>query len=134
TLADHMDRLPPDVPVIVLHDASLSGVALAGQARATLGSRAFVAGLSPRAVLANASALRLHEPRPPEADTAFLRAEPLSEAEIEWLAEGWWSPIAAVPPAKLLTALERALERIEDAADSDRRRARAIGFLTWPTR
>ncbi|MEV5836525.1 hypothetical protein [Nocardia sp. NPDC052112] len=131
-LSDRIDQLPPDVPVIVLHDASLRGIALAGRARAALGSRAVVAGLSPRAVLANASALRLRESRPD--DIAFLRAEPLSEAEIEWLADGWWSPLAAVPPAKLLTALQRAVERIEDAGDPDRRRAREVGFLTWPTR
>ncbi|MGY4100221.1 hypothetical protein ACW2Q0_11810 [Nocardia sp. R16R-3T] len=131
-LADRIDRLPADVPVIVLHDASLSGVALAGKARAALGSRAVVVGLSPRAVLANASVLRLREPQ--RQDTAFLRGEPLSEAEIEWLAAGWWSPIAALPPAKMLTVLERAVERIEDAADPDRRRAREVGFLTWPTR
>ncbi|WP_433198110.1 hypothetical protein ACQP1G_03015 [Nocardia sp. CA-107356] len=132
-LSDRIDRLPPDVPVIVLHDASLPGVALAGQARVVLGGRAVVVGLSPRAVSANASALRLREPRPPQADTAFLSREPLSVAEIEWLAEGWWSPIAAIPPAKLLAVLERAVERVEDAADPERRRAREVGFLTWPT-
>lgn len=132
-LSDRIDRLPPDVPVIVLHDASLTGVALAGQARAALGPRGVPVGLWPRAVLANASALRLREPRPPESDTAFLRGEPLSAAEIEWLAEGSWSPIAAIPPAKLLAVLERAVARVEDAADPDRRRAREVGFLTWPT-
>ncbi|WP_051181422.1 hypothetical protein [Nocardia vinacea] len=131
-LTDRIDQLPLDVPVIVLHDASLPGIALAGKARVALGNRAVVVGLSPRAVLANASALRLREPQPQ--DTAFLHGEPLSAAEIEWLAEGWWSPIAAIPPAKLLMVLERAVERIEDASDPDRRRAREVGFLTWPTR
>lgn len=132
-LTDRIDLLPPQVPVIVLHDASLSGIALAGQARAALGTRAVVAGLSPRAVLANASMLRLCEPRPTERETAFLRREPLSELEIEWLADGWWSPIAAIAPAKLLAAVQRAVERAEDAGDPDRRRAREVGFLTWPT-
>ncbi|MFX0579995.1 hypothetical protein [Nocardia nepalensis] len=132
-LSDRIDRLPPDVPVIVLHDASLAGVALAGQARGTLGSRAVVVGLSPGAVLANASALRLRETRPSAADAAFLRRESLSHAEIEWLADGWWSPIAAIAPAKLLSVVERAVERVEDAADPERRRAREVGFLTWPT-
>ncbi|WP_433758425.1 hypothetical protein [Nocardia sp. CA-135398] len=133
-LSDRIDRLPPDVPVIVLHDASMPGIAMAGKARVALGARAVVVGLSPRAVLANASALRLRDPRPQPQDTAFLHGEPLSAAEIQWLAEGWWSPIAAIPPAKLLTVLERAVERIADAADPDRRRAREVGFLTWPTR
>ncbi|WP_330250921.1 hypothetical protein OG874_32650 [Nocardia sp. NBC_00565] len=132
-LADRIDRLPPHIPVIVLHDASLPGIELAGRARAALGPRAVVVGLSPRAVLANASVLRLREPRPTEQDAAFLRREPLSETEIEWLADGWWSPIAAIAPAKLLAVVERAVERVEDAGDPDRRRAREVGFLTWPT-
>jgi hypothetical protein len=131
-LCDRIDRLPPQVPVIVLHDASLPGIALAGQARVRLGNRAVVVGLSPRAVLANQSALRLREPRPTDAETAFLRREPLSEAEIEWLAGGGWSPVAAIPPAKLLAVLQRSVERVEEAADPERRRAREVGFLTWP--
>ncbi|WP_433627377.1 hypothetical protein [Nocardia sp. CA-120079] len=133
-LSDRIDQIPPDVPVIVLHDASMPGIAMAGKARVALGSRAVVVGLSPRAVLANASTLRLRDPRPQPQDTEFLHGEPLSAAEIEWLCEGWWSPIAAIPPAKLLMVLERAVERIEDASDPDRRAAREVGFLTWPTR
>ncbi|MFI6364760.1 hypothetical protein ACIBG0_18630 [Nocardia sp. NPDC050630] len=94
-LCARIDQLPPEVPVIVLHDASPAGIAVAGKARVALGSRAVVVGLSPRAVLANASALRLREPQPQ--DTAFLHGEPLSAAEIEWLCEGWWSPVLTWP-------------------------------------
>ncbi|MET7768093.1 hypothetical protein [Nocardia sp. NPDC005366] len=133
-LASRIDRLPPEVPVLVLHDASVPGIAFAAQARAALGKRAVPVGLTPRALLGKDKALRLRDPVDSSVvDVARLRAEPLSNAEIAWLAEGWWSPLAAVPPAKLLAALTRAVERVEEAADPDRKRAREVGFLTWPT-
>ncbi|MGQ4601416.1 hypothetical protein [Nocardia sp. R6R-6] len=132
-LSDRIEQLPPAVPVLVLHDANPPGIVLAGQARAALGTRAVAVGLRPRAVSTNESALRLREPRPTEADAALLRREPLSADEIEWLADGWWSPLAAIAPAKLLAVLARAVERVEETADPEHSRARQVGFLTWPT-
>ncbi|WP_067687444.1 hypothetical protein [Nocardia jejuensis] len=125
--------LPPDIPVFVLHDASLAGIAFAAKARSVLGKRAVTVGLLPRVVLANASILRLREPRPAAQELDFLRREALSQEEIDWLAAGWWSPIAAVPPAKLVAALNRALGRLPKADDPDQQAARQVGFLTWPT-
>ncbi|MEV0298165.1 hypothetical protein [Nocardia sp. NPDC050710] len=132
-LADRIDRLPPELPVLVLHDASLPGVLFASRAREALGSRAVQVGLAPRALLGKEKPLRLRDGHPEPSEVARLHREPLSEAEIVWLAEGWWSPLAAVPPAKLLAALGSAVHRVEEAGDPDRRRARAVGFLTWPT-
>jgi hypothetical protein len=133
--AGRIEDLPLGVPVIVLHDASVPGVIFASRARAELGPRVVVvAGLVPRVALANASSLRLRDNSPDAEALAQLPRESLSQAEIDWLATGWWSPIAALPPAKLLAMVERSVERIENAADPDRRHARAIGFLTWPTR
>jgi hypothetical protein len=133
-LAERIEQLPPEIPVIVLHDASVPGLLFADHARAALGARAVVAGLAPRAVLANKSSLRLCEGWQPRDDLARLRPGSLSQAEIDWLAEGFWSPIAAIPPAKLLAAVDRSVQRIEEMVDPDRRQALAIGFLTWPAR
>lgn len=133
-LAERIEQLPPGVPVIVLHDASVPGLLFADHARAQLGPRAVVAGLAPRAVLASKSLLRLCEGLQPQEGLARLQRGSLSQAEIDWLTEGFWSPIAAIPPAKLLAALDRSVGRTEEMADPDRRQARAIGFLTWPTR
>jgi hypothetical protein len=55
----------------------------------------------------------------------------LDQREVEWLRQRWWSPIAAVRPRRLLAAVTKAAERA-GAADADRRRARRVGFLTWP--
>lgn len=130
-------HVPPGVPLLVLHDASAAGLLFAAGVRADFGDRAVLAGLPPRVALSREHAVRLHgKPLPPtEADRlrAACRSVGLDEQEADWLARGWWSPLAAVPPAKLLSAVARAAERTEAAADPDRHQARQVGFLTWPT-
>lgn len=131
-LADRIENAAPGVPVLLLHDASLQGFATAKAARLTLGDRVRILGLAPRAVLDNESAIRLRE-RPPAGDRiSFLRTVGLTQREIDWLADGWWSPIAAIPPARLIAVVSRAAEKLEDETDAERRAARQTGFLTWP--
>jgi hypothetical protein len=137
-LTDRIEQLPQQVPVIVLHDASLPGLLFADHALTALRPRAVSAGLAPRRVMAQKvpakkSAVRLGDGAPSPDDLDRLRREWLSQAEIDWLTKGWWSPIAAITPAGLLAMVDRTVERIEDKVDPERRRARAIGFLTWPT-
>ncbi len=132
TLADRLDRLPPEVPVLVLHDAGLPGVLFGSRARDALGARAILIGLSAKAALAARSAVRLRELPDPAAPPVPEWAAG-SAAERDWLADGWWSPVAALPPATLLGVVERGVERVREAADPDRQRAREIGFLTWPS-
>ncbi|ONK11265.1 hypothetical protein [Streptomyces sp. MP131-18] len=143
-LAARLDEVPQDVPVLVLHDAGADGLALFAAARAALGERAQGVGLLPRSVMhrdrARAVLLRTRPLRAAElaAQIQALRTSParLTEAEVAWVADGWWSPVAAVPPAKLLAAVDRAAgraaERAAEAADPARREARQLGFLTWP--
>ncbi|MET9212976.1 MULTISPECIES: hypothetical protein [unclassified Nocardia] len=129
-----IDQLPPGVPVLVLHDASVPGITYVAAARAALGARVVPVGLAPRAVLGKAKAIRLREGRPTADDLARIGGERLTAAERAWLADGWQTPLASVPPAALLAALGSAVDRVERALDPDRRRAAAVGFLTWPTR
>lgn len=119
---------------IVLHDASPAGLAFAAAARAALGGRVVVAGMLPRTVMDKPNAVRLRKPlRSGELDVIRAAVPPLTAAEADWLSRSWWSPIAAVPPAKLLTVVARAVDRAEGMADPDRGRAQQVGFLTWPT-
>ncbi|MEU4435075.1 hypothetical protein ACH474_34295 [Nocardia rhamnosiphila] len=131
-LADRVDRLPPEVPVLVLHDAGLRGVVFGARARDALGSRAILIGLSAKSALAARSAVRLRELPDPAAPPVPEWAAG-SAAERDWLADGWWSPVGALPPAALLGVVARGIERVQEAADPDRQRAREIGFLTWPS-
>ncbi|MEV0774457.1 hypothetical protein ACIBLA_33935 [Streptomyces sp. NPDC050433] len=123
----------PGVVGIVLHDASPAGLAFAAATRAALGGRVVVAGMLPRTVMDKASAVRLRKPLERRDLDAIRASSVLTAAETEWLNRGWWSPLAAVPPAKLLTVVARAVDRAEGMADPDRGRAQQVGFLTWPT-
>jgi hypothetical protein len=55
----------------------------------------------------------------------------LTPPELAWLAQGWWSPVAALRPSALITRVAGAVERAGNA-DPERRAAAAVGFLTWP--
>jgi hypothetical protein len=131
-LVESLDRVPPGLPVLVLHDASIPGFEFAKLARSMLGDRVRAVGLRPRSVMDDESAIRLREPVSARSATQFLH-DPLFPNEIEWLDDGWWSPIAAIPPARLLAAVSAAAGQIEDESDPDRRSARQLGFLSWPT-
>jgi hypothetical protein len=122
-LVPNVAAVPPSVPVILVHDASPAGLRFVAAARAALPGRTVVdAGLRPATVLRRSGLLRLRD------RTAELPALPITDEEARWLAEGWWSPVAALPPAKLIVMVERALARV----DPDRAWAASVGFLTWP--
>ncbi|MER6360579.1 hypothetical protein [Kitasatospora sp. NPDC001527] len=119
-------QLPEDLPVVVLHDASPQGCLLVAEVRAARPDGPVVdAGLSARAVLAaqdRAVQLYAHQLREPL--EALLRGLPrLTGAERAWFEAGLWSPLAAVPPKRLLATAERAAERALN---------RHVGFLSWP--
>ncbi|WP_019929941.1 hypothetical protein [Nocardia sp. BMG111209] len=131
-LAQRIDQVPPAIPVIVLHDASLPALRFADQVRAQLAPRPVLNQMSPRTVLAKGGLLRLRTKPPAPEELAAAPRNVLSQEEFDWLAAGCWSPIAALPPARLLALVDKAVDRIEQATDPDRRRARAVGFLSWP--
>ncbi|MFE6779779.1 hypothetical protein [Streptomyces sp. NPDC057702] len=136
-VAGTVDDLPAGVPVVVLHDASARGTVLALETRAALPGRVVVdAGLS--ADTARARQLVRLVDGPSTIDAERLRTAaglPLTIAD--WLAEGWWCPLASVPPARLETvvghAVRQAVERDRLAGDPRHRRLSQAGFLTWPT-
>ncbi|WEV29513.1 hypothetical protein OYE22_33190 [Streptomyces sp. 71268] len=135
-VAPTVDELPAGVPVVVLHDASARGALLVLEARAALPGRVVVdAGLSVRTARDRRLVRRLGEPS--GVSSEYLRAAvglPLALAD--WLADGWWYPVAAVPPARLVTVVERAVEQAVEqgriADDPRHRRAATTGFMTWP--
>lgn len=128
-LCERVDQLPPTVPVLILHDAAVPGVEYANRVRHSLGPRAVPIGLTP-AMVRNANAVtKLREPGNPDAPLPSS----WPDADRQWLRDGWWTPLSALPPARLLTVVSRGVDRIEVAADPERRTARRVGFLTWPS-
>ncbi|MER5312815.1 hypothetical protein ABT034_34160 [Streptomyces sp. NPDC002773] len=128
---DALADVPGGLPVVVLHDASALGALLAPLLRLAHPDRVVLdAGLPVAAVRHRRGAV--HRVAPPRAvDAADLRSVAgLSEEDAVWLAEGFWSPLAAVPPARLESVVTEAVERATAAGPSDLRAAH--GFLTWP--
>lgn len=122
-----VDAARAGLPVLVMHDADPRGCLAVPLLRAALpGTRVVDVGLRPRDGLAAAPPLRV---RPPDELVERLRAAgtDLDADELTRLAEGQVVPVAAVRPARLLRAVERAVSR-ETIDDHDR--ARAIGFLS----
>nr|WTB29524.1 hypothetical protein OG781_08465 [Streptomyces sp. NBC_00830] len=121
------------LPVVVLHDADPQGVLLAPLIRGAQPDRVVVdAGLPVSAARGKQGVVRLarHDPL---ADAEQLRTVAgLPEADAQWLGEGFWSPLAAVPPRVLESIVVRAVERALAAPRPTPREALTHGFLTWP--
>ncbi|MFD8985689.1 hypothetical protein [Streptomyces sp. NPDC059564] len=131
TAHDALVDLPDRLPVVVLHDASALGALLAPLLRIAHPDRAVVdAGLPVAAVRGRKGAVHRITPVPAAVDPVELRAVAgLPLAEADWLAKGFWSPLAAVPPPLLASVVEEAVDRAVAAGpgpDSE------YGFLTWP--
>lgn len=133
-LAEREADLPPDVPVVLLHDATANGLIFAVQASNSLAERRVVdLGLRPSMVMSG-GALRLRDRRPLTERISWLRTTGRYRPdELDWLEQGWWSPVAALRPGQLLARVESAAQRFRQAGDPAERSAAAVGFLTWPT-
>ncbi|WP_406447344.1 hypothetical protein OG782_00955 [Streptomyces sp. NBC_00876] len=121
------------LPVVVLHDADPMGVLLAPLIRGAQPGRIVVdAGLPVSAARGKPGVVRLAR------QNRFTDAEQLRtvaglpEADAAWLAAGFWSPVAAVPPRVLESAVLRAVERALAAPPPGPLAEHTGGFLTWP--
>lgn len=130
---DALVDLPGRLPVVVLHDASALGALLAPLLRISRPDRVVVdAGLPVAAVRRRRDAVHRVSPVP-AVDTGELRAVAgLSEEDAAWVAEGFWSPIAAVPPPLLASVVEEAVERAVAVAAAAPGATPEYGFMTWP--
>jgi hypothetical protein len=123
-------RAHPALPVYVLHPADPVGCMAVPRLRAALppGTRVIDAGLRPRVAARAGPPVRI---RPdPEVLHELARTGAVDADEQAWLVEGKTFPLAAVRPARLLMAVERAVTQV----DPEERRAAAVGFMAWPER
>lgn len=129
TRGEAVDWLPSvlvvGAPVLfALHDASAAGCLFAARLRGSLGPpwQVIDLGLAPRTVIAGRTLLRLRDKPPPQEEIDELRATgTVTDDEARWLARGLVSPLAAIPPAKLIKVVEESVL------------AGGVGFLTWPS-
>jgi len=140
-------RSRPQLPLLLVHDASVSGCLLPALLPARWGlapnHRIVDLGLRPRHV----QQLRLpwkREATPRELlDLLERRAQmpgglALTPEEREWLRRGYVTSALFIPPARLVTIVTQAVERLAPARIVDpeaqaQAQARAVGFMTWPS-
>jgi hypothetical protein len=140
-------RSRPRLPLLLVHDASVSGCLLPALLPARWGlapnHRIIDLGLRPRHV----QQLRLPWKReaPPREllDLLERRAQmpnglALTPEEREWLRSGYVTSALFIPPARLVTVVTQAVERLAPARIVDpeaqaQAQARAVGFMTWPS-
>ncbi|MET7420171.1 hypothetical protein [Dactylosporangium sp. NPDC005555] len=135
-LAVNVAELPAGTPVAVLHDASLDGEVFLATARHELrGRRVVDLGLRPRSILAAKDPFKLRtKARQPERIAWLKTQTDLTPKELDWLGDGWSSPVAALRPAQLLARVEKVAAHLRKAGapDRDEKAAMAVGFMTWP--
>ncbi|MFJ5137948.1 hypothetical protein [Streptomyces sp. NPDC088707] len=128
--------VPSKGPVLVLHDADADGELLVRGLRDALPGRTVIdVGPPLRTVRALPQAVPYRDPRrrPSPADLRILTALGTYTAEeLKWLGQGWRFPLVGLPPARLLSVVDRVAGQVSYGADPDRRRAADLGFLTWP--
>jgi hypothetical protein len=140
-------RSRPRLPLLLVHDASVSGCLLPALLPAkwglALNHRIVDLGLRPRHV----QQLRLPWKReaPPREllDLLERRARmpnglALTPEEREWLRSGYVTSALFIPPARLVAVVTQAVERLAPARVVDpeaqaQAQARAVGFMTWPS-
>ncbi|MEM8535833.1 MAG: hypothetical protein AAGF95_33710 [Chloroflexota bacterium] len=144
-------RSRPDLPLFLLHDASLAGVLLRQTVGMSLGLRAehriVDLGLRPDHVL-KYNLMRLGEKPSSELLSILTRRmntttganTSLSVVEFEWLKKGYYSPILAVNPARLLRVVYNTMNKqIQQSQRSKsvnpeqqaQQKAQAVGFMSW---
>ncbi len=140
-------RLYPQIPILLLHDASVDGcllsIRLPTQWQLSPEHRTIDLGLRPRHVRDLHLPWRVgaFSPLPVQRMAELERAMQavgrpvLDRDELTWLSGGPTTSILFVPPARLVEVVVRAVERYAPVADPEtlaQAQARAVGYLTWP--
>ncbi|MEV6103997.1 hypothetical protein AB0M28_04660 [Streptomyces sp. NPDC051940] len=121
--------------VYVLHDASPAGVGLPARVREAVGPVPGVGVVSLGLVPRHAAALGLVAGRAPAGRPLPALPAGLRPRERDWLAQGRFAEVAALPPDRLLRGvirLTRGPRPPRTSAWSGFRERRDAGFMTWP--
>jgi hypothetical protein len=141
-------RTRSDIPLLILHDASVPGVLLPQTVKQTLGlsdhHRIIDLGLRPNQVIqynlmrlgAKPSAGQLKRLEQQIITSKVLPGQvTLSREAFDWLKLGYTSPILALTPNRLIKIVTGALERVQQGAapiPTPEQQVQALGYMSWP--
>jgi hypothetical protein len=122
-------QMRADLPVYVLHDAGGEGYEFLEKIRQHfgVGRQIIDLGLRPRSVM-NSKLLRFRQQSYTRNDFSGL-----TPAEVKWLYQGYYTPLAVLRPAQLFHYLTKQIERRskQAAVETPEKAAQAVGFMTW---
>ncbi|MEP6925425.1 MAG: hypothetical protein ABI954_13240 [Pyrinomonadaceae bacterium] len=133
-----------DLPIFVLHDASIEGCLLKEEfVRKHLGNdrsrKVYDIGLRPQTAI-KAKLMRLRaKPSKVSADS-IKEIKGLAPEEIAWLENGNYTPLLALTPTHLIKYVTRAVNKgfqisaktaVKSTQKNDQSAAQAVGFMTW---
>jgi DNA-directed RNA polymerase subunit RPC12/RpoP len=131
-------RSRPELPVYILHDASPSGVLMAEDIRKKLKRKVLDLGIHPRQAIEYKLMTLGAKPAIEELKglEELHKSGQLSQEELEWLKKGFFSPILALTPNRVIRIITNAVERGSTTTapqpPTPEEQAKAIGFMTWP--
>jgi hypothetical protein len=153
-------RNEPELPLLLLHDASPEGVLLPQAVIASLGLRAhhrvIDVGLHPAEAIEQKLMQLGKKPARETLEKLKKRLAPagqnpapatqhynrtLNQKEWKWLQRGCYTPLLYLPPPRLIKMLLEALKSLSalppqgaqlSEQEQARRKARAVGFMSWP--
>jgi len=138
-------RSRPRLPLLLVHDASVSGCLLPALLPTKWGlapnHRIIDLGLRPRHVQQLRLPWKREAPQRELLDLLERRAQmpnglALTPEERKWLHRGYVTSALFIPPTRLVTVVTQAVERLAPARVVDpesQAQARAVGFMTWPS-
>lgn len=128
-VSDLNSKLPDNLPIYVLHDATSEGIELLEKIKTHFGNQRKVIdlGLKPSSVM-NSKMMKFRERNYGKTDFSSL-----NQAERDWLKKGFYTPLSAMRPTQLIQYLTKQFERKDKQllADNPEKQAQAIGFMTW---
>lgn len=126
---DFSSQIPDNLPIYVLHDASSEGWAFFEKVKQLYAPQRQVIdiGLRPNSVM-NSKLMKLRQP-----NFANNQFSSLSQEEIQWFKQGYYTPLFVLRPFQLIQYLDKQFKRKgkQIAVDTPEKQAQAIGFMTW---
>ena len=148
-------RSRPDMPLLLLHDASVEGVKLSLHVRSDfqlndhhpirdLGIHPYQAlehNLLRLATNSNRNAIDSLRKLAAAGGTLPGREKPFQQAEFDWLSVNYYSPLLALTPQRLIKIVVKGItqaatgshaEPLLNASQEPDQLAQSVGFMTWP--
>lgn len=122
-------KIPDNLPIYVLHDASSEGIVFLEKIKERFANQRQIIdlGLRPNSVI-NSKLTKFRQ-----TNSTKNNFSSLTKVENDWLNKGYYTPLFVLKPEKLIQYVTKQIEQRSRkiAVDNPEKEAQAIGFMTW---